>query len=87
MKAILKGVTSGTPEKLYDDNDLNMLQCKLEESLSRKFLLVLDDVWNENYNDLEKLQLPFSTGLCGSNIVVTTRSDKVAQAMHYVGID
>ena len=87
-KTILKGVTSGTPEKPSDDNDLNLLQCKLEESLSRKkFLLVLDDVWNENYNDLEKLQLPFISGLRGSKIVVTTRSDKVARAMRSVGID
>ena len=75
-KTILKGITSGTPEKPSDDNDLNLLQCKLEESLSKKkFLLVLDDVWNENYNDLEKLQLPFSSGLHGNKIVVTTRSD------------
>ena len=87
-KTILKGVTSGTPEKPSDDNDLNLLQCKLEESLSRKkFLLVLDDVWNENYNDLEKLQLPFISGLRGSKILATTRSDKVARAMRSVGID
>ena len=60
-KTIIKAIAS---EKSFDDNDLNLLQCKLEERLSRKkFLLVLDDVWNENYNDLEKLQLPFSAGL------------------------
>ena len=67
---------------------MNLLQCKLEESLSKKkFLLVLDDVWNENYNDLEKLQLPFSSGLRGNKIVVTTRSDNVVRAMRSVGID
>ena len=87
-KTILKAITSGTST---DDNDLNLLQCKLEERLSRKkFLLVLDDVWNENYNDLESLQLPFSAGLQGSRIIVTTRSGEVARVMrsiriHHVG--
>ena len=87
-KNILKAITS---ETCTDDNDLNLLQCKLEESLSRKkFLLVLDDVWSENYNDLESLQLPFSAGLQGSKIIVTTRSGEVAQVMrsiriHYLG--
>ena len=87
-KTILKAITSETST---DDNDLNLLQCKLEDSLSRKkFLLVLDDVWNENYNDLESLQLPFSAGLQGSKIIVTTRSGEVARVMrsiriHHVG--
>ena len=83
-KTILKSITN----KSSDDNDLNLLQCKLEKRLTRKkFLLVLDDVWNENYNDLEKLQLPFSSGLSGSKIIVTTRSDKVARAMRSVSIN
>ena len=66
-KTILKAITS---ETCTNDNDLNLLQCKLEERLSRKkFLLILDDVWNENYNDLESLQLPFSAGLQGVRLL------------------
>ena len=84
MKTILKAIT----DKSSDDNDLNLLQCKLEERLSRKkFLLVHDDVWNENYNDLEKLQLPFRVSLHGSKIIVTTRSGEVARVMRYVPFD
>ena len=87
-KTILKAIAPEAPEKSSYDNDLNLLQCKLEESLSRKkFLLVLDDVWNENNNDLEKLQLPFSVGLRGSKIIVTTRSGEVARVMRSVRID
>lgn len=88
-KTILRALTSGTPGKLSDDyNDLNLLQCKLEESLSKKnFLLVLDDVWNKNYNDLETLQLPFRAGLHGSNIVITTRSGEVARVVCSARID
>ena len=59
----------------------------MEERLSRKkFLLILDDVWNENYNDLESLQLPFSAALQGSKIIVTTRSGEVARVMRSIGI-
>ena len=83
-KTILKAITSETST---DDNDLNLLQCKLEERLSRKkFLLVLDDMWNENYNDLESLQLPFNAGLRGSKIIVTTRSGEVARVMRSISI-
>uniref|UniRef100_F6H948 Disease resistance RPP13-like protein 1 n=1 Tax=Vitis vinifera TaxID=29760 RepID=F6H948_VITVI len=80
-KTILKAIDSGT----RDDNDLNLLQHKLEERLTRKkFLLVLDDVWNEDYNDWDSLQTPFNVGLYGSKIIVTTRINKVAAVMHSV---
>ena len=80
-KAIVKSIDSGTS----DDGDLNQLQVKLKERLSRKkFLLVLDDVWNENYSDWDKLQPPFTVGLDGSKIIVTTRSVKVASVMRSV---
>ncbi|KAL6329407.1 hypothetical protein AAG906_017724 [Vitis piasezkii] len=67
--------------------DLNLLQLKVKERLSKKkFLLVLDDVWNENYNNWDMLQTPFTVGLNGSKIIVTTRSDKVASVMRSVHI-
>ncbi|XP_059596927.1 LOW QUALITY PROTEIN: putative disease resistance protein RGA3 [Vitis vinifera] len=81
-KTILKAIDSGTS----DDNDFNLLQHKLEERPTRKkFLLVLDDVWNEDYNDWDSLQTPlFNVGLYGSKIIVTTRINKVAAVMHSV---
>ncbi|XP_034702327.1 putative disease resistance RPP13-like protein 1 [Vitis riparia] len=81
-KTILKAIDSGASEKYSDDSDLNLLQLKLKERLSKKkFLLVLDDVWNENYTNWHMLQTPFTVGLNGSKIIVTTRSDKVASIM------
>ncbi|KAI9112977.1 hypothetical protein K1719_016091 [Acacia pycnantha] len=65
-----------------DTNDLNMLQIKLKQQLTQKrFLLVLDDVWNENYMLWEALQSPFNHGAFGSKILLTTRSEKVASTM------
>ena len=84
MKTILKAINSGTS----NDNDLNLLQLKLKESHSReKFLLVLDDVWNEeDYSNKDLLQTPFNVCLNGSKSIVTARSDKVALVMCSVHI-
>eukprot|EP00261_Vitis_vinifera_P037710 XP_019078953.1 PREDICTED: putative disease resistance RPP13-like protein 1 [Vitis vinifera] len=86
-KTILKAIDSGASEKYSDDSDLNLLQLKVKERLSKKkFFLVLDDVWNENYTNWHMLQTPFTVGLNGSKIIVTTRSDKVALIMRSVRI-
>ncbi|XP_058078948.1 putative disease resistance protein RGA3 [Magnolia sinica] len=58
---------------------LNPLQNKLLETLQgKRFLLVLDDVWNDNSDKWEQLWLSFQSGAPGSKILVTTRSEKVA---------
>ncbi|XP_028775316.1 putative disease resistance RPP13-like protein 1 [Neltuma alba] len=70
-----------------DTNDLNMLQIKLKQQLTQKrFLLVLDDVWNENFMLWEALQSPFNHGAVGSKILLTTRSGKVASTMRSANI-
>ncbi|KAL0007009.1 hypothetical protein SO802_008511 [Lithocarpus litseifolius] len=74
-KTILEAVTSSTS----DTNDLDLLQVRLNNSLvGRKFLIVLDDVWNENYLDWEVLQTPFKSGANGSKVILTTRNETAA---------
>ncbi|MED6169679.1 hypothetical protein PIB30_023541 [Stylosanthes scabra] len=46
-----------------------------------KFFVVLDDAWNENYDDWNKLLKPFQNGVKGRKILITNRSRKVASAV------
>ncbi|XP_027113869.1 putative disease resistance RPP13-like protein 1 [Coffea arabica] len=77
-KTILRASTPGG----CDYGDLNMVQVKLSEALTRKrFLIVLDDVWNEKYEDWDILRRPFLVGSPGSKIIVTTRNHRVASVV------
>ncbi|XP_057503726.1 putative disease resistance RPP13-like protein 1 [Actinidia eriantha] len=82
-KTILEAVTSSN----NPTQDLNLLQVKLKESLrGKKFLIVLDDVWNDSPGDWDILKAPFTVGACGSKIIVTTRNHSVASIMQTVPV-
>ena len=74
VKAILEHLID---EKLKES--LEILQTQLREKLNgKKYLLVLDDVWNEDNNKWFLLKNLLMVGARGSRIIVTTRSEKVA---------
>ena len=82
LKVTKKIVESLTLKDCHITN-LDVLRVELKNNLrDKKFLLVLDDLWNEKYNDWHHLIAPFSSGKKGSKIIVTTRQQKVAQVTH-----
>ncbi|KAL4600931.1 hypothetical protein ACB092_11G235400 [Castanea dentata] len=78
-KEILHSFTS---ESCDNNSTLDSLQVKLKTKLSEnRFLLVLDDVWCEGYDNWTILRKPFEYGARGSKIVVTTQSYHVSSKM------
>nr|XP_043611516.1 putative disease resistance RPP13-like protein 1 [Erigeron canadensis] len=64
--------------------NLDLLHVALNQKLlNKRFLLVLDDVWNEDHKKWEVLQRPL-VGAPGSKVIVTTRSIMVASVMNSV---
>ncbi|KAG2396480.1 putative disease resistance RPP13-like protein [Vigna angularis] len=77
-RAILDTITCSTDHSIQHE----VIQKRLKEELmGKKFLLVLDDVWNERPSRWEDVQKPLVFGGQGSRILVTTRSEKVAVTM------
>ncbi|XP_078158337.1 putative disease resistance protein RGA3 [Carex rostrata] len=79
VKLIIELVEGGC--NLSVDN-IEMLQRRLRQVLwGKRYILVLDDVWNENAHEWERLRAMLNCGNSGSVIIVTTRSGKVATIM------
>ncbi|XP_009388340.2 putative disease resistance protein RGA1 [Musa acuminata AAA Group] len=75
-KEIIESFTRIKP----DLNNFDTVQVVVKEDLtSKRFLLVLDDVWNEDSLKWERFCAPLRSGVPGSKILVTTRSRKIAE--------
>uniref|UniRef100_A0A7N2M2K2 Uncharacterized protein n=1 Tax=Quercus lobata TaxID=97700 RepID=A0A7N2M2K2_QUELO len=78
IKEILKSAKVPVDENLGIDQWQNSLRGLLKD---KKFLLVLDDVWNDDRNKWMELEDLLLGGCNGSNIIVTTRNSSVATIM------
>ncbi|XP_028123842.1 putative disease resistance RPP13-like protein 1 [Camellia sinensis] len=77
-KAILESFTHCS----WNFSNLNEVQVQLSKTLAgKKFLLVLDDVWDYGHDGWNLLQSPFGVGAPGSKVIVTTRDRGVAKQM------
>ncbi|OAY39817.2 putative disease resistance protein RGA3 [Manihot esculenta] len=79
VKRIMKAIIESATMDKCDSFAMNVLQSKIWALLHKKrYLIVLDDVWIEDYEEWDKLEPIFRVGIDGSKIIVTTRSRKVA---------
>ncbi|KAH1256404.1 Disease resistance protein RGA2 [Glycine max] len=84
---VTKTITEAVTGKSCKLNDLNLLHLELMDKLKDKeFLIVLDDVWTENYINWRLLKKPFNRGIRRSKILLTTRSEKTASIVQTVHI-
>ena len=84
MKTIIEKVTSEKCE-ITEPHDL---QDKLKKALrTKKFLFVLDDMEDEDPDNWDVLRNSFESGLPGSKIIVTTRSEVVVSIIKVRPID
>ncbi|KAL7090254.1 hypothetical protein ACP275_12G029200 [Erythranthe tilingii] len=83
IRAILESIGGGGS----DISTLDPLQRLLQERLrGKRFLLVLDDVWNENHRLWDGLKEILKCGSKGSVLMVTTHIEKVALMMANIGV-
>ncbi|XP_057976205.1 putative disease resistance protein RGA3 [Malania oleifera] len=80
VKRIVENVLESSTQKKPERLQMDALQiCLREEIGGKKYLLVLDDVWNENFGLWRELKNLLMVGASGSKIIVTTRSHRVAE--------
>lgn len=76
VEKIIKSITLKSPGNL----ELEQLQFHLRREIDgKRYLLVLDDVWNEDGEKWRRLERLLMGGAKGSRVLVTTRSDMVAK--------
>ncbi|KAJ0673158.1 putative virus X resistance protein-like, coiled-coil [Helianthus annuus] len=82
---IFQSVTTTKNEKF---EDLDKLQIAIAEQFKgKRFLLVVDDVWSENYGDWENLVRPFLSCAPGSRIIMTTRKERLLKKLGFDNLD
>ncbi|XP_034705557.1 putative disease resistance protein RGA3 [Vitis riparia] len=82
---LVRNIIKSATDENVDTLGLEQLKNKLHGKLnSKKYLLVLDDVWNEDFEKWDQLRILLKVGARGSKVLVTTRNSKVASTM---GID
>lgn len=82
IKRLIREILHHLGQEALPDRNLNILMTSLVGCVkSRKFLLVLDDIWDDILKDggtvWKRFCKPLENGIQGSMILVTTRSSKV----------
>ncbi|CAL5010319.1 unnamed protein product [Urochloa decumbens] len=86
LKKIGKDIISGA------DNSIDLSNCTLDSIKNhlkkilhtRRYLIILDDFWEQNGSNLQKLKQLLQYGMKGSKIIITTRVESVVQKLRSV---
>nr|BAJ97003.1 predicted protein [Hordeum vulgare subsp. vulgare] len=79
-RAIIKSINISVN---LDNCNMHVLQENLSKELAgRRYLIVLDDLWEEDGKKLEDLKEMLQHGSSGSRIIVTTRNQRVVDKLH-----
>ncbi|XP_042479874.1 disease resistance protein RGA2-like [Macadamia integrifolia] len=79
-KKILTQITESVTKRTCQFSSIDVIQQNLKDQLSEKrFLLVLDDIWNVDNRQWDLLDSSLKIGVRGSKIIATTRIDEVAK--------
>ncbi|TMX00863.1 hypothetical protein EJD97_025803 [Solanum chilense] len=81
-KRLIKTIVGNIERSSPRVEDMASLQKKLQELLNgKRYLLVLDDVWNDDLEKWAKLRAVLNVGARGASILATTRLEKVGSIM------
>ena len=84
---VAKAIIEGLGESASGLSEFQSLMSHIHRSIEgKKIFLVLDDVWDGNYNIWDQFFFCLKNGLPGSKIVVTTRNVSVARMMRSTNI-
>ncbi|KVH93561.1 Disease resistance protein [Cynara cardunculus var. scolymus] len=79
---ISKSIFGSVTGEIKEFGNLNLVQEALRQQvIDKRFLLVLDDVWSESYEDWNTLVRPFYAGDLGSKIIITTRKEQLLKEL------
>ncbi|PKI62081.1 hypothetical protein CRG98_017454 [Punica granatum] len=82
LQKIVSHMSPTADQSNNHDLDVELLQANLRGLLKdKKFLLVLDDVWNENRRQWNELADLLYGGTKGSSLIVTTRNSNVVSTV------
>ncbi|XP_026428201.1 putative disease resistance protein RGA1 isoform X2 [Papaver somniferum] len=78
LRNIMESITAFRCQDISVEVLVKNVTEKLEDT---KYLLVIDDLWNEDQEEWDKLKSILDVGAAGSKILVTTRIQKVASVV------
>ncbi|KAJ4968832.1 hypothetical protein NE237_015533 [Protea cynaroides] len=81
VQGVLKEIIESAGAKSVASNLDAIARTLKGKLMSKRFLLVLDDVWSEDAEKWNQLKEPFKSGSVGSTVIVTTHNLETARIM------